>query len=206
MKDLFFKIAQLFSVFECTILSSHIDYLSMLLRTGYKSRGFKHIGKGVLFSNNVAFHEKSNISIGDRTNIGSNSVIATYSDFLGVSYSPFLDIGDECHFGEYNHISCINSIHIGDGFLSGKWVTITDNSHGITNIQNMSTNPWNRKLFSKGAVVIGKNVWLGDKVTVLPGVTIGDGVIVGANSVVTKDIPSYCVACGNPAKVVKIIK
>ena len=93
---------------------------------------------------------------------------------------------------------------IGDNFLSGKWVTIVDNGHGETN-QELLESPSQRKLFSKGPVIIGKNVWLGDKVTVLPGVTIGDGVVVGANSVVTKDIPAYSVACGNPAKVIKTL-
>ena len=55
-------------------------------------------------------------------------------------------------------------------------------------------------------MVIGNNVWLGDKVTVLPGVKIGDNVIVGANSVVSKDIPDGVIAAGVPAKVIKKIK
>ena len=54
-------------------------------------------------------------------------------------------------------------------------------------------------------VIIGNNVWLGDKVAVLSGVQIGDGVVVAANAVVTKDIPPYCLAAGVPAKVIKQI-
>jgi len=57
--------------------------------------------------------------------------------------------------------------------------------------------------YSKGPVIIGNDVWLGRKVTIVSGVTIGDGSVVGAHSVVTKDIPPYCVAAGNPARVVK---
>ena len=60
-----------------------------------------------------------------------------------------------------------------------------------------------RKLKSKGNIVIGNNVWLGDKVSVLSGVNIGDNVIVGANSVVTKNVPSNCVVAGIPAKIIK---
>ena len=56
---------------------------------------------------------------------------------------------------------------------------------------------------SKGDVIIGKNVWIGDKVTILPNVKIGDGVVIGANSVVTKDIPPCSVVAGNPAKIIK---
>ena len=55
-------------------------------------------------------------------------------------------------------------------------------------------------LCSKGPVVIEDNVWIGDKVTILGGVTIGDNAIIGANSVVTHDIPSNCMAAGMPAK------
>ena len=63
-----------------------------------------------------------------------------------------------------------------------------------------------REVISKGAVIIGKNVWIGDKATVLPGVTIGDSVIIGANSVVTKDIPAYSIVGGNPAKIIKTLQ
>ena len=55
-------------------------------------------------------------------------------------------------------------------------------------------------------VNIGNDVWIGSRVTILPGVTIGDGAIIGASSVVTKDVPPYAVACGNPARVVKYRK
>ena len=55
-------------------------------------------------------------------------------------------------------------------------------------------------------MIIGKNVWVGEKVTVLPGVHIGEGSIIGANSVVTHDIPPYSIAVGIPAKVIKTVK
>ena len=84
----------------------------------------------------------------------------------------------------------MNRIEIGDGFVSGKWVTITDNGHGDSSYENLTKPVSQRPIISKGSVIIGKNVWVGDKATILPGVTIGDGVIVGANSVITKDIPS----------------
>ena len=61
-------------------------------------------------------------------------------------------------------------------------------------------------LSQKGPVVIGNNVWLADKVSVMPGVTIGDGAIVAANAVVTKDVPPYALVAGIPAKVIKIMK
>ena len=116
---------------------------------------------------------------------------------------PQLAIGDHCVFGAYNHVSCANQIKIGNHLLTGKWVTITDNSHGEISYSDLTIPPLSRKLFSKGAVIIGNNVWIGDKATILPGVSIGDGAVVAANAVVTKDVPSYCVVAGAPAKIVK---
>ena len=66
--------------------------------------------------------------------------------------------------------------------------------------------PQKRPLYSKGAVFIGDNVWIGDKATILPGVKIGEGAVVAANAVVTKDVPAYSMVAGNPAKVIKQIK
>ena len=74
---------------------------------------------------------------------------------------------------------------------------------GVINIEN---SPAERRLFSKGPVIIEDDVWIGENVCVLPNVTIGHNSIVGANSVVTKNIPPYSVVVGNPARILKIIK
>ena len=87
--------------------------------------------------------------------------------------------------------------------LTGKWVTISDNNHGGTDLEDLKINPQDRELISKGIVRIFDNVFLGDKSTVLSGVTIGEGAVIAANSVVTHDIPPYCVAAGVPAKIIK---
>lgn len=92
---------------------------------------------------------------------------------------------------------------IGDNCLTGKWVTITDNSHGETDYDSLLLPPNKRNITSKGPIVVGNNVWIGDKATILPGVTIGDGAVIAANAVVTKDVPAYCVVGGNPAKIIK---
>lgn len=63
-----------------------------------------------------------------------------------------------------------------------------------------------RPLTSKGKVTIGRNVWIGDKATILPGITIGDGAIIGANAVVTHDVPPLSVAVGNPARIIEKTK
>lgn len=114
-----------------------------------------------------------------------------------------IHIGADCCFGAFNHITATNKIEIGSGFLSGKWVTITDNSHGTSDMDDLKLPPSCRKVLSKGPVIIGKNVWVGDKATILPNVRIGDGAVIAANAVVTKDVPPYSIVAGNPAKVIK---
>ena len=120
-----------------------------------------------------------------------------------MNFSPSIIIGDDCLIGEYNHITACNKITIGDGLLTGRYVYIGDNSHGELSWEFASVPPLQRPLISKGEVIIGKNVWIGDKATVLSGVQIGNNVIVAANSVVTKDVPSNTIVAGVPAIVVK---
>ena len=144
------------------------------------------------------------ISIGENTHFDKECVLTSYDHTLdGTTFTPEIQIGTGCDFGAWNHITAINRIVIGDNLLTGKWVTITDNSHGTTDAETLQTEPLTRKMVSKGAVIIGKNVWIGDKATVLPGVTIGEGAVIAANSVVTKDVAPFTVVAGNPAKEVK---
>ena len=69
----------------------------------------------------------------------------------------------------------------------------------------MYTRTFEREVYSKGPVIIEKNVWIGDKVTILPGVTVGQGAVIAANSVVSKDVPAFSVVGGIPAKLLKNI-
>lgn len=143
------------------------------------------------------------IKIGSYTSIGHHSILGCWMQYANEKYEPEIVIGNNCCIGEYCHITAINKIIIGDGLLTGRYVYIGDNSHGGLSIEEAQISPLSRKLVSKGGIVIGKNVWLGDKVTILPNVHIGDNVIVAANSVVTKDVVSNSVVAGVPAKVIK---
>ena len=151
------------------------------------------------------------ICIGENTGFGNWIFLTAWDTFHCVEdgketiqrLQPDMQIGEECHFGAFNHLTCTNKIHIGNKLLTGKWVTITDNSHGTTDLGSLQLDPIKRPIYSKGPVMIGDNVWIGDKATILPGVTIGDGAVIAANSVVTKDVPAYCVAAGNPARIIR---
>lgn len=143
------------------------------------------------------------IHIGEGTTIQGHCILGCWIEYAGESFTPTITIGDNCNIGEHTHITAINKITIGNGLLTGRYVYIGDNSHGGLSIEEANTPPIRRKLQSKGEVVIGNNVWIGDKATILAGVHIGDNVIIGANSVVTKDIPSNSVWGGNPAKKIR---
>lgn len=160
-------------------------------------------GKKVFFQGVSLLKGLQRIHIGDNTAFGEHLYLTTWQSDSINGEGGVIRIGKHCNFGAFNHLTAANSIIIGDNCLTGKWVTITDNSHGETDFATLQCPPSQRPITSKGAVRIGNNVWIGDKATILPSVTIGDGVVVAANSVVTKDVPPYCVVGGNPARIVK---
>ena len=89
-------------------------------------------------------------------------------------------------------------IEIGDGSLIGHNTTIATLNHDF--------NPDKRANLHPSPVKIGKNVWIGSDCTILPGVEIGDGAVIGAGSVVTKNVPANSIAVGSPARVIKQIE
>lgn len=166
----------------------------------------KECGKKVVFH----FHARTltglkYVSVGTGTAFGKGVIITAWDSYRGRTYSPSIEIGMNCHFGDNNHITSCNGIRIGDNLLTGRNVTITDNSHGSFQSSQLDVSPSERCLVSKGKVTVGKNVWLGSNVCIMPGVSIGDGVVVAANSVVTKDVPSKTMVGGVPARVLKSV-
>lgn len=117
-----------------------------------------------------------------------------------------LHIGENVQINDYVHISAMENVTIGNNVLIASKVFISDLNHGSYGADNIhdspNTPPNKRKLFCS-PIKIEDNVWLGEFVSVLQGVTIGKGTIVGANSVVSKSLPSYSIAVGVPAKVIK---
>lgn len=143
------------------------------------------------------------IAIGERNYFAEGCMLSAWKEYKGYKYNPQITIGNNCSFGKMNHITCCNKITIGNGVLTGMYVLISDNSHGEISAESLLISPSKRQLVSKGEVVIGNNVWIGDKAAILAGVHIGDGAIIGANSVVTKDVSANCVVGGIPAKVLR---
>lgn len=123
-------------------------------------------------------------------------------------------IGDYSEIRGNSFVGSVDSVKIGSYVIISNNVRIFDNNnHPISPEvrKEMCKNgfygdAWRWTHSEHKPVVICDNTWIGEKTTVLKGVTIGEGSVIGCNSVVTKDIPPYCVAAGNPAKVVKQIE
>lgn len=144
------------------------------------------------------------ISIGKNTTIHENVILTAWDRYENQQFSPSITIGENCNIGEHCHITACNRIQIGNGVLTGRYVYISDNSHGtLADPKELDTRPSMRPLYSKGAVEIGDNVWIGERVCVMAGVKIGNGAIIAANAIVTHDIPAGVLAGGVPAKVIK---
>lgn len=185
--------------------SERIKFIKIILFSAWISREFKSYGeRSFIYSFSCLLGGKY-ISIGDKCCIGKNAVLTAWDKHGADIFVPLITIGNNVSIGDDSHITAINRIEIGNNVLIGNKITITDNAHGKSNSDSLLLSPILRPLYSDGPVIIENNVWIGDKVTILPNVHIGENAIIGANAVVTKDIPANCVAGGIPAKVIKIM-
>lgn len=139
---------------------------------------------------------------GRNIRIGSKSIIQRgcwlYAKSLG-SKPVSLRVGDNCALGFNNHIVAVGSIIIEDNVLTANNVFISDNSHQYQDITEPIIKQSPKFL---NEVVIGSGSWLGENVCVI-GASVGKNSVIGANSVVTRDVPDFCVAVGAPAVVIK---
>jgi len=131
--------------------------------------------------------------------IGSNVYIGKNARF-GISRNATFKIGAGTWIGDDFEVSCNNSIEIGKNVLIGRRVFIGDTIHQYGNIDKpVITQP----MSENGYVKIEDDCWIGTGACILPNVIIGKHSVIGANAVVTKDVPPYSVAVGIPAKVIK---
>jgi acetyltransferase-like isoleucine patch superfamily enzyme len=110
-----------------------------------------------------------------------------------------LRIGDKCIFGRHNSVNCYLDVEIGPATMFADYVYVSDFDH----IFRDRTVTVKDQGIAKARVRIGSDVWLGTKATVVRGVVVGSGTVVGANAVVTRDLPPYSVAVGAPARVIR---
>ncbi|AQQ67053.1 maltose acetyltransferase [Microbulbifer agarilyticus] len=139
-----------------------------------------------------------------------NERMALLSDFLTMKGSAHIEPNFYCDYGYNirlgnnfysNHnltILDVCTVDIGDNVLLGPQVMISTATHPIDALERSTTE------YGK-PISIGSDVWIGGNVSILPGVSIGSNCVIGAGSVVNKNIPANCVAVGSPCKVVKSV-
>ena len=166
-----------------------------------RGRRFGRFGSGsvICFPPNAIFNERY-IHIGAGTMIGPQVTLsAGMIPGQECLTDPVVRIGDRCLIGKGSGIVGHLSVDIGNDVWTGHHVYITDQNHGYEDI----TRPISRQTQPERQVTIGEGSWLGFGTVVLPGSRIGRHVVVGANSVVTGELPDYCVAVGAPARVIR---
>ena len=201
------KIIALFSELSCIFyppkMLVHLNHLYNKLYTERMKKVFASDGDNAYIMSNIYVRGGQKIIIGNNFYCYWGVRIETYSCHNGMKFNPQIIIGNNVSINPDCHIGAINRIEIHDGVLMASRVFITDHFHGKINREELLVSPQKRILFAKGTVIIKKNAWLGEGVAVMPGVTIGENSVIGANAVVTKDIPDNSIAVGIPAKVIK---
>lgn len=191
IKRIFLRSGRIWSYIFPYKCSSAFSRIRAHLYTGWATRNFKHFGKSIIIPPFRALVGAQYISIGDNCEIRDRVHLTAWDSYRGQRFTPEIIIGNNSSIGSDSHITAINSIKIGNNVRMGDKVLITDNAHGASDRALLDTAPNYRPLFSKGTVIIEDNVWIGEKATILPGVHIGRGCIVGANAVVSKNAPLF---------------
>jgi acetyltransferase-like isoleucine patch superfamily enzyme len=158
---------------------------------------FRHFGKKSLILCPLQIDGKKNISVGNHVVVGRYSWLAAMP--LTDNNKPQLVIGDNCSIGNFNHIYATSEIIFENSVLTADKVYISDNLHSYEDISRPIIEQPIKQLKK---IRIGEGSWIGENVCII-GASIGKHCTIGANAVVTKDIPDYCVAVGSPARVIK---
>lgn len=152
------------------------------------------------------------ITIGDDVSLGPGCMLNAIRQYPGSflsglpkqtqiqKFEPAIRIGDRVSATGYLSIGAVESVTIGNDVIFASYIFISDHSHGRSRVDI----PYKyQPLTDVSPVVIGRGCWISEHVVVMPGVSIGEYSIVGANSVVTTNIPARSIAVGSPARVIK---
>ncbi len=189
--------------------------LGLLLRgKAYRSL-FASSGRGVQWGSNISLRHAYKMHIGAGTAIDGDSMLCArgcdedgfrIGEGVIISRCTYIqskcgniEIGDFCSIGVQCYISAVNDVSIGNNVLIAGQCYV---GGGRYPMERNGIPMKDQGAYSKGPIVIGDDVWIGAGVKILDNVVVGEGSIVGAGAVVTKDVPPYAIVAGVPAKVI----
>jgi acetyltransferase-like isoleucine patch superfamily enzyme len=140
----------------------------------------------------------SKMVFGNNVTIGSKAIIRP-SNIYGGAVGQGLIVGDNSNIGPYAYIGCSGLISIGNNVMISPRVSIYAENH---NFQNPDVIMKDQGV-TRQKVTIEDDCWIASNSIILAGVTVGKGSVIGAGSVVTKDVPAFSIVAGNPAKIIK---
>lgn len=178
-----------------------------LLGTIFRKISFFLFVNKQLFKKNVRIDYTNKMSItSGNLFLSKNVIIGPYNVIYAIdsghsSKKGILKIGENTSIGEFNNIRAAGgSIIIGSNCLISQYVTLVASNHNIQKDKLIIEQGWDEL---KTDIQIGDDVWIGANCTILPGVNIGDGCVIAAGSIVTKDVPEYSIVIGSPGKVIR---
>ena len=201
-----------------TILENIIKKLSLdqILINVFNKRKIQELYNTSTAPNAKYFQEAKIFNFqGDKGKISCGKNTCIRGELLVFAYGGKISIGNYCYIGEGSRIWSGEMVEIGNNVLISHNVNIIDtNSHELNEVERHETfkkiifegHPSKKGSIQTGKIVIGNNVWINFNSIILKGVSIGEGSIIAAGSMVTKDVPPYTVVGGNPAVIIKNIK
>lgn len=204
MKNLFYFLGRLFFR-PFMFIKVRVDYFCNIFYSGVFSKSLQNNPKNLFVDKSYSLQGGENICIGDNFVGNKGLVLEALTTYGTEKFSPTILIGNNVFMNQNCRLQCIDRIEIGEDTMLAGNIFITDHFHGNPSLFD-DRPPAQRSLFSRGPVLIGKSVWIGEGVVIMPNVKIGKYAIIGANAVVTKDVEEYSVVAGIPAKAIKNLK
>ena len=161
------------------------SFLCLIYKGFLKSQGRNYTQVG-----EILFHAGSQLEIGELNILSQN---------FDIEVKGNLSIGSRNYFNKKLKIVCFEKIVIGDDCIIADSVHFYDHDHNYRDLKQLIR----QQGYTTKPIKVGNNVWIGAKATILKGVTINDGTVIGAGSIVTKDVPANAIVAGNPARIVK---